>query len=116
MDNFSSGVPKAARAASRDTSGCHGSPRKKNYEGRVSLSRVNRNEWQSTFRNGRNAAPMAVSKSQRHPEMARLKSQSRVESLRVDAGVMGERFDQLPPPGACSPHLPLHHPPSDAPS
>src|SRR5258708_19900176 len=71
---------------------------KKNYEGRVSLSRVNRNEWQSTFRNGRNAAPMAVSKSQRHPEMARLKSQSRVESLRAAAGVFAEQFAHLAPP------------------
>src|SRR5258708_26525187 len=81
----------------------------KNYEGRVSLSRVNRNEWQSTFRNGRNAAPMAVSKSQRHHEMARLNSQSRVESLRVDAGGIVEQFDQLAAPGAGVRARPLPH-------
>src|ERR1700736_5312207 len=44
--------PQAARAR-RDTSWCHGSFRGKHYEGPVSLSRVNRNEWQNPFRNGR---------------------------------------------------------------
>src|SRR5438876_12026478 len=57
---------------------------------------------------------LVVSKSQRHPDMARLKSQSRVESLRVDAGVMGEQFDQLAAPGARFRDGPLHHALSDA--
>src|SRR5258708_37661705 len=46
--------------------------------------------------------------------MARLKSQSRVESLRVDAGVMREQFDQLAAPGARFRDGPLHHALSDA--
>src|SRR5881409_3472430 len=57
---------------------------------------------------------LAVSKSQRHPDMARLKSQSRVESLRVDAGVMREQFDQLAALGARFRDGPLHQTLSDA--
>src|SRR6266478_7872199 len=57
---------------------------------------------------------LAVSKSQRHPDMARLKSQSRIESLRIDAGVMREQFDQLAAPGARFRDGPLHHALSDA--
>src|ERR1700710_3141376 len=35
------------------------------------------------------------SKPQRHPDMARLKSEPHVEALRVDAGVVREQLDQL---------------------
>src|ERR1700719_569980 len=57
---------------------------------------------------------LAVSKSQRHPDMARLKPQSRVESLRVDAGFMRQQFYQLAAAGARSRDGPLHHTLSDA--
>src|SRR5947199_9194376 len=57
---------------------------------------------------------LVVSKSQRHPDMARLKPQSRVESLRVDAGVMRQQFDQLAALGARFRDGPLHQAPSDA--
>ena len=36
----------------------------------------------------------AKSKPQCHPDMARLKSQPLVESLRIDAGMMREQLDQ----------------------
>src|SRR3954452_8068546 len=35
------------------------------------------------------------SKSARHPDVARLKTQSLVEPLRIDTGVVREQFDQL---------------------
>src|SRR6202790_2386477 len=56
----------------------------------------------------------AVSKSQCHPDMARLESQPRVESLRIDAGVMGEQFDQPAAPGARFRDRPSHQPFPDA--
>src|SRR6478672_9096145 len=56
----------------------------------------------------------AVSKPQRHADMARLESQSRVESLRVDAAVMRQQLDQLATPGARFRDGPLHHAFSDA--
>src|SRR5438034_11679120 len=57
---------------------------------------------------------LPVSKSQRHPDMARLKSQPRVESLRVDAAVMREQLDQLAALGARLRDGPLHQALSDA--
>src|SRR5450432_2258508 len=37
----------------------------------------------------------AVSKSQRHADMARLKSQPHVESLGIDAAIVRQQFDQF---------------------
>src|ERR1700716_755709 len=51
----------------------------------------------------------AVSKSQSHPDMARLKSQPGVEPLRIDAGPMREQFNQLATLGARFRDGPLHH-------
>src|ERR1700737_469025 len=48
------------------------------------------------------------SKPQRHPDMARLKSQPYVEPLRIDAGVMREQFDQLAALAPCLRDRPLH--------
>jgi len=38
-----------------------------------------------------------VSKPQRHPDMAGLKSEPDVETLGIDSGLVGEQFDQLAP-------------------
>src|SRR5260370_41232946 len=49
------------------------------------------------------------SKSQCHPDMAWLKSQPRVEALRIDAAAMRQQLDQLATPGARFRDGPLHH-------
>src|SRR6202165_4501111 len=54
------------------------------------------------------------SKSQSHPDMARLKSQPGVEPLRIDAGTMRQQLDQLAIPGARFRDGPLHQSPSNA--
>src|ERR1700694_5055329 len=54
------------------------------------------------------------SKSQCHPDMARLKSQPGVEPLRIDAGVMREQFNQLATLGARFRDGPLQHLLADA--
>src|SRR6266481_7999683 len=54
-----------------------------------------------------------VSKSQRHPDMARLKSQPRIEPLGIDAGAMREQLDQLATLGARFRDGPLQHLPTD---
>src|SRR5665647_509455 len=41
-----------------------------------------------------NACRKRRSKPQRHPDVTRLESEPLVEALRVDAGVVGEQFDQ----------------------
>src|SRR5665647_1199407 len=50
--------PQAARAR-RDTSSCHGSCRGRNHGTLAGLSRVNRNERQNRFRNGRKGTALA---------------------------------------------------------
>ena len=69
-------------------------------EGRLVYRALTGDEWQNAFCSPRKATRMvaeetAVSKSQRHADMARLKSKPLVKSLRVDAGVMREQLDQL---------------------
>src|SRR5260370_36320022 len=54
------------------------------------------------------------SKSQCHPDMAWLKSQPRVEALRIDAAAMRQQLDQLATPGARFRDGPLHHLLADA--
>src|SRR3979490_2761544 len=55
-----------------------------------------------------------VSKSYRHPDVARLKSQPRVEPLRIDAGAMRQQFDQRATLRARFGNGPLHDFFSDA--
>src|SRR6202158_2184698 len=49
------------------------------------------------------------SKSQRHPDMARLKSLPRVEPLSIEAAAMRQQLDQFATPGARFRDGPLHH-------
>ena len=60
------------------------------------------------------AARSIRSKPQRHPDVARLKSQPRVEPLGIDAGVVREQLDQLATLGARFRDGPLHDALSDA--
>jgi hypothetical protein len=63
-------------------------------------------DFQHTFfANGRKCRP--VSESQRHPDVARLESQPRVEPLRIDAGVMREQLDELATLRTCLRNRPL---------
>src|SRR5260370_19956391 len=54
------------------------------------------------------------SEPERNADMARLESQPLVEALRVDAGVVGEQFDQPAFPGARFRNRPLHQLLADA--
>src|SRR5215218_1186417 len=54
------------------------------------------------------------SKSQGHADMAARKTQPLVKSLRIDAGMMRQQFDQPASPGARFHHRPLHHLLADA--
>src|SRR3984885_6794946 len=54
------------------------------------------------------------SKSQGHADMARLKSEPLVKSLRIDAGAMGQELDQFGSLGARLPNGPLHELLADA--
>src|ERR1700732_3017084 len=54
------------------------------------------------------------SKSQGHPDMARLKSQPLVKSVGIDAGVVREQLDQFAAFGARFNDGPLHHLLADA--
>jgi hypothetical protein len=54
------------------------------------------------------------SKSQGHADMAARKAQPLVKSLRIDAGVMRQQFDQSASPGPHFHHRPLHHLLADA--
>ena len=62
----------------------------------------------------RHAGGRAASKSQRHADMARLKSEPDVETLGIDSGLVGEQFDQLATLAAGLGDRPLHHLLADA--
>src|SRR3954470_15318460 len=103
------------RPGRRNTPQCHGLPSGQNYVGMVSLSGVNRIEWQSAFCSARKAGTAEhcfrcltrlcitfwmPSKPQRHPDMAALESEPLIEPLRIGAGLVREQFDQLAAIGA----------------
>src|SRR5207247_3369674 len=54
------------------------------------------------------------SKSQGHADMAARKAEPLVKSLRIDAGVMRQQFDQSASLGPCFHDRPLHHLLADA--
>src|SRR5947208_258021 len=51
----------------------------------------------------------ATSKSCRHADVAARKAEPLVKPLRIDAGVVGEQFDQSASPAPRFRHRPLHH-------
>src|SRR5665647_1660081 len=61
-----------------------------------------------------NACRKRRSKPQRHPDVTRLESEPLVEALRVDAGVVGEQFDQPAFTAARLRDRPLHQLLADA--
>ena len=71
-------------------------------------SRNRFNAWlHSTASRDRSRSNAARSKSHGHADMAARKSQPLVKSLRIDAGVMRQQFDQLAAPGCALPRPPI---------
>src|SRR6267142_2448275 len=74
-----------------------------------SKTRDYRRLWRRQLRNLN-----AASEPDRHPDMAARKSEPLVEALRIDAGMMGQQFDQLAAPCAGFRQRPPHQLLADA--
>src|SRR6478752_10325956 len=95
-----------------------GSFRKQDEARLTGLRRVNGKQSQGAFRNDCKGPHRSMrnsgSKSQGHPDMARLKSQPLVKALGIDPGVMREQLDQLASAATRLRNRPLHQALADA--